>query len=919
MVLFQQSKERSSLNYVVYNAIGLPLRAAWHSCGWLLVISLLAGPLCADEAVDHFESKVRPVLIKNCYACHTKARKGGLRLDSREAILKGGKSGPAIEVGNPKNSLLIQAVSRTHARLKMPPQQRLEPHEVTALIEWVEQGAVWVQSPSEFFQRQVQPLLKKNCISCHGVSPKGGLRLDSRQAVLKGGKSGAAVIPGHPEKSLLIKAVGYQHEKLKMPPKKALSKSQVATLVRWVAEGAAWDSPAPAEVAAFEVDPELRNFWSFQPVVQPKVPRVAESAWKRNPVDAFVFSRLQQEGLKPGKEASKRVLLRRATYDLIGLPPSRQEVADFLADDSPRAFEKVIDRLLASRHYGERWGRHWLDVVRYADTAGDAADYPIPEAYKYRNYVIDAFNKDKPYDQFVKEQLAGDLLAAENDDQRWEQLIATGYIAITRRIGVGPLNLRHITIENTIDNLGRTFLGLTIGCARCHDHKFDPIPTADYYALYGIFDSTVYPHPGSEKQPRRRHFVYRIGKQQAEEMLQPFQAALDSWNAREREKFREFQSFQNMKVTTPGRSREIVWKELQALREQRAETLKQFPAMEIAYAVQEGDPHDVKVQVAGDPKAPGGLVQRGFLGILGGAKLPAEATGSGRQQLADWITNPGNPLTARVAVNRIWQHHFGQGLVKTASDFGVRGTPPTHPQLLDYLANYFVREGWSIKKMHRLIMLSRVYQLASSNIDRNSAVDPDNVYLWRANRRRLDAEQLRDSILAFSGTLDRTPGQRHPFPHRRSYFYRQHEPFNANYPTRRRSVYLMQQRIQKNPYLDLFDGPDGNVPFATRKATTTTLQALYLMNSSFVHEQSRLISQRLLSQSADTEQDVQSVYQVVFGRPAQSAEVARAVAFLAQSVSQLAASGSDEKNRQQQAWAGYVRGMISSNEFMFID
>ena len=919
MDLIRQPEERSSLSYVVHNSIRLALRTAWYSCRWLLVISLLAGSLRAEEAADHFEAKVRPVLINNCYACHTKARKGGLRLDSRESILKGGKSGPAIEVGNPKNSLLIQAVSRTHARLKMPPQQRLAPHEVTALSQWVQQGAVWVQSPSEFFQRQVQPLLKKNCISCHGASPKGGLRLDSRQAILKGGKSGAAVIPGHPEKSLLIKAVRYQHAKLKMPPKKALSNSQVETLVRWVAEGVAWDSPAPAEVAAFEIDPELRDFWSFQPVVAPEVPRVAEPAWKRNPVDAFVFSRLQQKGLKPGKEASKRVLLRRATYDLIGLPPSRQEMTDFLADDSPRAFEKVVDRLLASRHYGERWGRHWLDVVRYADTAGDAADYPIPEAYKYRNYVIDAFNEDKPYDQFVKEQLAGDLLAAENDDQRWEQLIATGYIAITRRIGVGPLNLRHITIENTIDNLGRTFLGLTIGCARCHDHKFDPIPTADYYSLYGIFDSTVYPHPGSEKQPRRRHFVYRIGQQQAEEILEPFQAELDSWNARERKKFREFQSFQTMKVTTPGRTREIVWKELQVLREQRAETLKRFPVMEIAYAVQEGDSHDVKVQVAGDPKAPGAVVPRGFLGILGGAKLPAEATGSGRQQLADWIVRPSNPLTARVAVNRIWQHHFGQGLVKTASDFGVRGTPPTHPQLLDYLANYFVREGWSFKKMHRLIMLSRVYQLASGNIDDNSAVDPDNVYLWRANRRRLDAEQIRDSILVFSGTLDRTPGQRHPFPHRRSFFYRQHEPFNAVYPTRRRSVYLMQQRIQKNPYLDLFDGPDGNVPFATRKATTTTLQALYLMNSSFIHEQSGLISQRLLGQSADTEQDVQSVYQVVFGRPAQPAEVARAVAFLAQSVSQLAADGGNEKNRQQQAWAGYVRGMISSNEFMFID
>ena len=893
------------------------------SCGEtmkrLFLCLLLTGPAYADEAADHFESKVRPVLVANCYACHTKARKGGLRLDSREAILKGGKSGPAIEVGNPKDSLLIQAVSRTHQRLKMPPQKRLAPREVTALSQWIQQGAVWVESPSEFFQRQVQPVLKKNCISCHGAQPKGGLRLDSRQAVLQGGKSGAAVIPGDPDKSLLIKAIRYQHEKIKMPPKKSLSKSQVATLVRWVREGVSWDMAASPELAGVELDAKLRDFWSFQPVVSPRVPRVAESAWNRNPVDAFLFSQLQQAGLKPGKQASKRVLLRRATYDLIGLPPSRQQVRDFLADDSPQAFEKVIDGLLASRHYGERWGRHWLDVVRYADTSGDAADYPVPEAYKYRNYVIDAFNQDKPYDQFVKEQLAGDLLPARDDDQRWEQLIATGYIAVSRRIGVGPLNLRHITIENTIDNLGRTFLGLTIGCARCHDHKFDPIPTADYYALYGIFDSTVYPHPGSEKQPRRRHFVYRIGQQKADEMLRPFQAELDLWNARERKKFREFQSFQNMKVTTPGRSREIVWKELQVLREQRAEVTRKFPAMEIAYAVQEGEPHDVKIQVAGDPKTPGPQVRRGFLAILGGEKVAAEVTGSGRRQLADWIADPRNPLTARVAVNRIWQHHFGKGLVETASDFGVRGTPPSHPQLLDYLASYFVQEGWSIKKMHRLIMLSRAYQLASHNIEQNLAVDPDNQRLWRANRRRLDAEQLRDTILSLSGTLDLTPGQRHPFPHRRTFFYRQHEPFAANYPSQRRSVYLMQQRIQKNPYLDLFDGPDGNVPFATRKATTTTLQALYLMNSRFVHEQSRLISQRLLSQPIDQKGRVKWAYETIFGRPAQPAEVERAVAFLEQSTIQLAATGSDGKKRLEQAWAGYVRGMISSNEFMFID
>jgi hypothetical protein len=779
-------------------------------------------------------------------------------------------------------------------------------------------GSARADDGADFFESKVRPVLAAHCYKCHTAAKKGGLRLNSRESILKGGKSGPAIVPGDPKKSLLIQAISRKHERLKMPPKKPLAPRDVNALTRWVREGAQWPV-ATEKTAGGKFTKEQRSFWSFQPVQRPKVPRVADERWKGNPVDAFIFSKLKARKLAPGHPAEKRVLIRRVTYDLTGLPATTTEVDAFLEDDSSGAFETVVERLLATRQYGERWGRHWLDLVRYADTAGDAGDYPVPEAYKYRNYVIDAFNSDKPYDQFIREQIAGDLLPFENDAQRWEQTIATGYIAISRRIGVSPQNLKHITIENTLDNLGKTFLGLTIGCARCHDHKFDPIPTEDYYALYGMFDSSVYPHAGAEHQPYRRDFAYRIGKQRADALLRPFREELAVWDRKERAKFAEYRDSQQRKPKDPSRTREVIWRELLDLREQRRPFAERFPPLEIAYAIQEGDPHNVRVQEAGDPRDPGKLVRRGFLQILGGQQLQEGHAGSGRRELAEWITDAKNPLTARVAVNRIWHYHFGRGLVKTASDFGLRGTPPTDPELLDFLASYFIEHGWSFKRMHRLIVLSQTYQLASDDVPGNSAIDPENDLLWRANRRRLDAEQIRDSLLTFSGQLDQTPGGRHPFGHRLTYFYRQHEPFAAEFPTRKRSVYIMQQRIQKNPYLDLFDGPDGNRSLPTRNATTNTLQALFLMNSEFIHDQSETIAERLLTEANDTPGRVSWAYRTIFGRPPNVDETARATKFLQAASEQLARTGGDVKRRQQLAWAAYLRGMSSSNEFMFID
>jgi len=775
-----------------------------------------------------------------------------------------------------------------------------------------------------FFERNVRPLLLDKCTACHGPEQQEGeLRLDSRSAILQGGDRGPAIVPGNADESLLLQAVRHQEEDLEMPPEsEPLSTEEIAALARWVNEGAVWpegSSTIGGDTPTDRLEELRESHWSFRPMQRPTPPEIKDPAWARNAVDQFIASRQQEAGLTPANEASRRTLARRVYFDLIGLPPTPAEVEAFVEDKSEDAYEQLIEQLLARPEYGQRWGRHWLDVVRYADTAGDASDYPVPEAYKYRNYVIDAFNRDLPYDEFIRQQIAGDLLPSTDDEDRWRKVVATGYVTVSRRIGVDPVGLRHITIENTLDNLGKSFLGLTLGCARCHNHKFDPIPTADYYAIYGIFDSSVYPHAGSEHAPYRRDFVYRVGKKKADEILKPYREQLAPWDKQERAKFNEYQALQGMK-TDPNRKRSDVWAELEVIREKRRPVAEAFPPLEIAYALQEGRPHDVQVQKAGDPKKKGERVRRGFLKVLGGPQLADNHQGSGRLELAGWIADPENPLTARVMVNRIWHYHFGKGLVTSTSDFGLRGKTPTHPQLLDYLATYFIDNGWSIKEMHRLIMTSRTYRLSSQDVPTSSAVDPQNEFLWRANRQRLSAEQLRDSLLMLGQELDLSSGGRHPFPHHLTYFYRQHEPFNGIYPTQKRSVYLMQQRIQKNPFLDLFDGPDGNEPFAERKATTTTLQALFMMNSEFYHQRADKIAEVVLTgDETTTAARVADAYQTIFARPPLDEEIARAESFLEIVTRQLADKDVSEEKLEKLAWSAYLRGMISSNEFLFVD
>ncbi len=425
-------------------------------------------------------------------------------------------------------------------------------------------------------------------------------------------------------------------------------------------------------------------------------------------IDRFVLAKLEEHGMKPAPAADKRALIRRATYDLTGLPPTPDEVDAFLADDSQDAFARVVDRLLDSPRYGERWGRHWLDVVRYADTAGDNSDYPVPQMHRYRDWVIDAFNRDLPYDEFVRDQLAGDLRGGATEEERYQRIIATGYIANARRFGSRVDDYpQHLTIEDTIDNLGRSFLGTTLSCARCHDHKFDPIPTRDYYALYGIFESTRYPWPGIELDKQQRDFVPLVpaaDRDAAEQKLanwQKEQTRLDKDVDKLKEELKKAKDEEKQAFEAKLKDAE------RAAKEHRDGEMP----FETAYAVADAEsPGDAAIQEKGDPAKPSDVVPRHFLTVLGGQELPEDCESSGREQLAEWIVADDNPLTARVMANRIWQHHFGRGIVPTPNDFGKQGKPPTHPELLDYLAVSFRESGWSIKSMHRLIMLSHAYQ-----------------------------------------------------------------------------------------------------------------------------------------------------------------------------------------------------------------
>jgi hypothetical protein len=763
-------------------------------------------------------------------------------------------------------------------------------------------------APDDFFEAKVRPVLVKNCFACHTSAQSGGLRVDSREALLKGGNRGPAIVSGDPDKSLLMEVVRQEHARVKMPPSGKLDDAEIADLGTWIRDGAKW--PKGVEpVPEYKLSAAQKSFWSFQPVKAGEPPAVTSLRWQGTAVDRFVFAKLSEKGFVPAAKASKLTLIRRATYDLTGLPPTPAEIDAFVADQSPKAFEKLVDRLLDSPAYGERWGRHWLDVVRYADTSGCNSDFPIPDAYRYRNWVINAFNRDMPFDEFLREQIAGDLLPSTNEADRKNKIVATGYLAISRRFGSGA-NEFHLTIDDTIDNLGKGMLGLSVSCARCHDHKFDPIPTRDYYALYGILNSTKYAFPGTEVQPHPKDFV-SLGTPAQTAALQKNQSAIFDLD----KKYRELQ-LEKPKGNRPAAD---IDKEMADLKAKVAELQKNAPKVEQAYAVSEGTAANAPILRIGDPKSPGAVVPRNFLTVLGGQALPKDEKGSGRLELANWIADAKNPLTARVMVNRIWEHHFGKGIVSTPNDFGFRGNAPTHPELLDYLTEKFVESGWSVKAMHRMIMLTEAYQMASTWNPKAGATDAKNELLWRFDRRRLDAEEIRDAMLSTSGALDLTPANGHPFPPEVEWKYTQHRPFIAVYETNHRSVYLMQQRIKKQPFLETFDGADPNASTGSRPQSTTGLQALFMMNDPFAFDQADKLAVRVgMAYSTDAER-VTYAFRLLYGRKPTAEEILMSSAYLRKAKAAMNDTKLPEDQRARAALASYMRVLYSSDEFVFLD
>ncbi len=760
----------------------------------------------------------------------------------------------------------------------------------------------------EYFEKHVRPLLANNCYNCHSADNKaaGGLRVDDHKGILQGGGRGPGVVPGDIEKSVLIQAVRQTNPKLKMPPEFKLTDEQIAVLEKWITDGAVWPAlEVPQDLGKWHADYEKlrQEHWAWQPITTPTVPVVKDTAWGRDDIDRFILAGLEKADLPPVADANKLSLLRRVTFDLTGLPTTPDEIHAFLADTTPQAFETVVDRLLNSKAYGERWGRHWLDLARYGESTGSARNLPFPHAWRYRDYVIDAFNTDKPYDRFIQEQIAGDLLPAATPAEHDANQIATGFLAI----GVKDVNqrfkVRYImdNIDEQIDTVSRSVLALTVSCARCHDHKFDPIPTTDYYAIAGIFHSTDLcaglrnKMGGGGLDYYDPKLLLSLGPQTAgrppeelEEKIAQAKAAFEE--ARE--------AFEKIRGTKEGLALAPNGKPTQQQYRQRMNKAQAElnaltdPAVQGAVAMGVRDATtigDTEVRLRGEAEKLGPLVPRGYLTAVAVPNAPAlNVQQSGRLELAQWLTSPQNPMTPRVAVNRVWHHLFGQGIVSTVDNFGVTGAKPSHPELLDHLALRFMNEGWSVKRLVRSVVLSHAYQLGSSTTPVHVNADPSNKLVWRHSPRRLHAEEIRDATLAASGTLDHSRPTGSAAQELKVIEMRNNGPeakqiLEAAKASSRRSVYLPLVRTLVPPSLEVFDFADQGLVTGSRETTTVPTQALYLLNDALVRRQALELADRLLAKSGlDEAQRLQEAYLRTLNRPATGSEIERARFYLSE-------------------------------------
>lgn len=741
-----------------------------------------------------------------------------------------------------------------------------------------------------FFENKIRPVLVKHCYECHSADSEelgGGLRLDTRDTVMSGGLSGPALVHGKPDESLIIQALRY--DGTEMPPEEPLPEAIINDFVNWVSRNAP-DPRIPQATPVPKQEKTESDLWSLQPVVDHKVPDVKLVDWPRNDIDRFILARIESAGFSPVEEASPRVLIRRLYYDLIGLPPTLKQIEKFVADfekQKQTTVENTVDELLASPQFGVHWGRHWLDVARYAESNGNdglSRNPTFPHAWRYRDYVIESFNQDTPYNQFLKEQLAGDLLPAESPEIRDRNLIATGFLALSAKPAKAMNNDFDMdVVADQIDVVGRGLMGISVACARCHDHKFDPIPTRDYYAMAGLFTSseTMWGLAGNEKltaPPTDLHVL-----KAAEKVMPP-------------EDFVETVVLLESNTGKPKAIPKPKWE----------------IGTPLAMGVRDNkEPADCKININGDSKKLGEVVPRGFLSacqIDEASHLGIDPATSGRLQLAEWMTHENHPLTSRVMVNRIWQHLFGEGIVRTPDDFGKYGEPPTHPQLLDHLAIRFQKNGWSVKQMIREIILSRTYQL-SSNVDSQLLKgDEENKLLARHNRSRLTAEELRDSILLLSGQLDMTPGEGSLIRHRDILV---NLAGNLHQPNRHRSVYLCYLRNSPPPELAAFNLPEFTSVTGKRDDSIVPGQALYLYNNPFVIQQAEQFAKVLLDSDTTSSERVNLTFEKILCRSPSADEM--------QASLELIDFTQTETQNELKSWSSFCQSLLMTNEFRYID
>ena len=801
-----------------------------------------------------------------------------------------------------------------------------------------------------FFEKNIRPVLVEHCYKCHSSESekiKGGLTLDTRQGTVTGGESGhAGVTPGKLAESSVYEAISWKNEDMQMPPKKKLPEEVLANFKKWIEMGA--PDPREQKVAnaaggrrSINMD-EGRKHWSFQKPVHPAPPAVQTEGWAKSDIDTFILAGMESQGLKPVRDADRATLIRRIAFDLTGLPPTPDEVKAFIADTSPEAVKRVVDGYLDSQRFGERWGRHWLDVARYAESSGKDVNVLYPHAWRYRDYVIDAFNRDKPYDQFLKEQIAGDLMKFKDKRDQAEKIVATGFLAIGSK-GHNNRDKRQFAmdlVDEQIDAVSQSMLGLTLACARCHDHKFDPVTQRDYYALAGIFLSseTLFGTYSQLQNGNTSALIELDREASAVSALAPIsgseyaalkkqyeEAALTAANIRDQVRGMDAKKRDQQSAASFLRIRSSF---------DRAESVKAdldlfnsdgTPRTLAMGLLDRERPVDSPLLVRGDIKQAGDVVPRGLVEVLCARDEPRNISeGSGRLDLAYFIASKDNPLTARVMANRVWLILTGSGLVATPDNFGVMGMKPSHPELLDHLALTFMEKGWSVKQLIREIMLSRVYQMGSAYNAQNYAVDPDNKMHWRMSQRRLDAEAIRDSMLAVAGVLNLYPVDGSPVARAGEgregliNLFREvtSKPFNY------RSVYLPIIRDQIPEVLSVFDFPDASLVNGERDTTNVPGQSLFLMNNQQAIGAADAFAQRIAKHEGTASERLIYAYQLAFARSPTEQELAAIRNFWTR-FPQLAADGKSTKEAkdkaQMAALSAFCQSLIASAEFRYLN